>query len=174
MYRSTKTLAGYPCSHRQHRHGAGHGKCAALHGYSRSFHFTFVAVELDENHFVLDFGGKAVQDIKAFLTEMFDHTTLINHDDPLLPKFKQLEGYGAMRVRVLRNVSMEATAQYLHGVVSGILEQHEGKRVLLESVEVRENEKNSGIFSVSVLAMRQADGSWTLQAPQDTFLAEMD
>ena len=73
----TKLFSDYPFAHRQPKH-AGH--CAQIHGHNWSFEVTFSATELDECGFVVDFGGLAWA--KKFLTENFDHTTVLNEDDP--------------------------------------------------------------------------------------------
>src|SRR5271156_3560877 len=82
-FRSTKTYSNYPCSHRQWRH---EGHCAHIHGYSRSFHFEFACNELDGCGFVVDYGG--LKELKLHLDNLFDHTLLLNKDDPLMEKFE--------------------------------------------------------------------------------------
>ncbi len=141
-YRSTKSYYNYPCSHRQWRHK---GHCAHIHGYSRSFHFTFACEERDQNGFVMDFG--ALKPLKAFLDEWFDHTLLLNHDDPLIPDFEALEAKGACRLKIMPNCSMEGTAAFLYEKVNEMVQQATQQRVQCIEVEVRENDKNSAMFS---------------------------
>src|SRR6478752_2095145 len=108
-FQSTKTFNNYPCAHRQWRHD---GSCALVHGYSRSFHFVFECVEMDKCGFVVDYGG--LKEFKQMLDEKFDHTLLLNEDDPLLPDFKELEKKGAAKVVTLPyGIGMEGTAQFL-------------------------------------------------------------
>lgn len=139
--RSTKSFWNYPCSHRQWRH---EGHCAFIHGYSRSFHFTFEAEKLDEIGFVVDFG--AFKKFKAKLDDWFDHTLLLNADDPLLPEFRELEKKGACKITVLPNVGMEGTAQFLCAQMNEFLKEETQGRAMCVKVEVRENDKNSAIF----------------------------
>ncbi|MDG1463223.1 MAG: 6-carboxytetrahydropterin synthase, partial [Gammaproteobacteria bacterium] len=109
MFKSTKRFVGFSCAHRQPGHD---GHCQYLHGYSRSFYFVFGTDEVDpRTHFVMDFSG--LKGVKAWLDDTFDHTCLINADDPELELFKQLDERGIIQLRVLPNVSMEATAKYV-------------------------------------------------------------
>ena len=140
-FRSTKTYRNFPCAHRRWRH-VGH--CAHVHGYSRSFSFTFRCTERTENGFVMDFGS--LKPVKAWLTEQFDHTLLLDADDPLLGDFEALQAKGACTLVVYDDVGMEGTAQYVYEWVSAWLSQATAGRVQLEQVECRENDKNSAIY----------------------------
>ena len=139
--RSTKSFWNYPCSHRQWRHG---GHCAFIHGYSRSFHFTFEASELDSFGFVVDFG--AFKKFREMLDKWFDHTLLLNADDPLLEEFRALESKGACKITVLPNVGMEGTAHFLYQKMNDFLSVETAGRATCVKVEVRENDKNSAIY----------------------------
>lgn len=139
---STKSYSNYPCAHRQHRHG---GVCAFVHGYSRSFNFVFGARERDDCGFVVDFGS--LRWIKAMLDENFDHTLLLCEDDPLLALFRTIEDKGGAVIRTLPyGVGMESTAQWVCEWVDTRLKERTGNRCWVISVEVRENDKNSGIY----------------------------
>ena len=142
MFKSTKRFTGFSCAHRQPAHD---GHCKFLHGYSRSFYFVFAADEVDpQTHFVMDFSG--LKKVKAWLDEMFDHTCLINADDPELTLFKELHERQIIDLRVLPNVSMEATAKYVAEHVQKMLDADTGGRVRIDALECRENEKNSGWY----------------------------
>lgn len=142
VYQSTKSFWNYPCAHRQHRHN---GMCALVHGYSRSFHFKFASQERDACGFVVDFGE--LKWVKSFLDDTFDHTLLLCADDPLLPEFHGLQEAGACRIRILPyGVGMEDTAQYVLEWVDGRLRERTNGRCWVVSCEVRENDKNSGIY----------------------------
>ena len=78
QFSCSKSYDDFPCSHRQWRHK---GHCRFVHGYSRSFTFWFAAKELDINGFIVDFSGLKLFEKK--LKDQFDHTFLINKDDPL-------------------------------------------------------------------------------------------
>jgi 6-pyruvoyltetrahydropterin/6-carboxytetrahydropterin synthase len=135
---SSKTFRNLPCSHRRHRHD---GHCAFIHGYSRSFTFWFRAKQLTVNGFVMDFGD--LKAVKSWLEDRFDHTMLLDADDPLIPEFKELESKGACKLVVYPDVGMEGTARYVMDWVGDWVQSETDGRVWLHSVEVRENDKNS-------------------------------
>ena len=141
MLISTKTFRNFPCAHRRWRH---RGHCALVHGYSRSFTIWFIADELDENGFVMDFG--ALKPIKAWLEREYDHTLLLDQDDPLLEDFRALSRKGAARVVAYDDVGMEGTARRIFYHVSAWLEHETSGRVSVLAVESRENDKNSAIY----------------------------
>ena len=141
MFISTKKFTGYPCAHRQWK---DEGHCRFIHGYSREFSFWFKAKNLDEKKWVMDFGG--FKEFKTFLEDFFDHSCLINSDDPELPLFKEMDQKGILKLRVLDNVGMEGTSQFLHQKMNEYLNQKTQGRVWCFRVETRENEKNSGIY----------------------------
>jgi 6-pyruvoyltetrahydropterin/6-carboxytetrahydropterin synthase len=141
-YQSTKTFTNYPCAHRQHRHT---GNCALVHGYSRSFVFLFRAQTLDRCGFVVDFGD--LDWLKAHLERMYDHTLLLEADDPLLHAFTELHEAGACMLRVAKyGVGMEGTAQELCEFVDAELRRRTKGRAWCVAVEARENDKNSAVY----------------------------
>lgn len=79
MHTCSKTYENLPAAHRQHNHD---GHCALIHGHNFAFELEFGSEELDENGFVIDFGK--LKFIKGWLEEHFDHTLLLNDDDPCL------------------------------------------------------------------------------------------
>ncbi len=93
----------------------------------------------------MEFGG--LKSVKAWLEDMFDHTMLLNEDDPLIPEFQALEEKGACKLRILPNVGMESTAKFVYEKVNGMVTEMTNGRVWVSRVEVRENDKNSGIFT---------------------------
>lgn len=141
MYVSTKKFIGYPCTHRQWR-DVGH--CKFVHGYSREFTFWFKCKNLDDKGWVMDFGG--FKKFKSFLDDTFDHTCLINQDDPELPLFKDMHERGIVKLRILPNVGMEGTSKFLHQKMNEFLLTETNGRVWCFKVETRENEKNSGLY----------------------------
>lgn len=137
-FTSTKTFYNLPCAHRQHLHD---GHCAFIHGYSRSIKFYFACRELNSMHFVVDFGD--LKDVKDWLEHMFDHTLLINQDDPEMPLFEEMHRRGVCDLRVMPNVGMEGTAQYVFERVDRMIREKTAHRAWVYRVEVRENDKNS-------------------------------
>jgi 6-pyruvoyltetrahydropterin/6-carboxytetrahydropterin synthase len=147
-FTSTKTFKSFPCTHRQPAHK---GHCRFIHGYDRDFVFHFKCKDLEpDTGFVVEFGGKAMKELKAFLERTFDHTFLANEDDPELELFKEMEEKGLIQLRILPNVCMEATSKYLWEVANRILKEYEGDRCWCYKVEVRENFKNSGTYKKEV------------------------
>ncbi|MEE2789093.1 MAG: 6-carboxytetrahydropterin synthase [Myxococcota bacterium] len=141
-FTSSKTFRGFPCAHRRWRH-AGH--CAHVHGYDRTFTVWFAAHTRTENGFVMDFGQ--LKPVKAWLETHFDHTLLLDRDDPLLADFQALEIQGACRIVTFDDVGMEGTAEFVYQWVNTWVQEVTEQRVWVTSVEVRENEKNSARFT---------------------------
>ena len=93
---STKTYGnerGLSCTFRQH--AATHSHCSLLHGYSLGFKFVFEAEELDARNWVQDFGG--LDELKEFLEQTFDHTTIVAEDDPLIKHFQKMAGWSSIK-----------------------------------------------------------------------------
>jgi len=150
---STKTYNEIgSCTHRQPAHK---GHCKFVHGYGRSFSFKFGAHRLEpETHFVVEFG--ALKAVEKFLKYYFDHTFLINKDDPEIKEFKEQEEKGLIQLRILDNVSMEATAYSVGLIVNEYIRRKTEGRAFLVSCECRENQKNSAIYELD----REQDDKW--------------
>lgn len=134
------TDLGLSCCFRQHR--AEHSHCSKLHGYSIGVKLVFQATQLDDLNWVMDFGG--LKDIKKFLTDHFDHKTLVAEDDPLLDELTGLAGLGVADVIVLPAVGCERFAEFIGDfVVTWLREKGHSPRVVLASVEVFEHGANS-------------------------------
>lgn len=141
-FQSTKVFSNYPCAHRQWKHS---GSCALVHGYSRSFEFIFGARERDACGFVVDFGS--LKWLKDQLEHLFDHTLLLCVDDPLMYLFREIEAKGGARIVMLAyGVGMEDTARALCEYADRALRLDTNGRCWVNTVEVRENDKNSAIY----------------------------
>jgi len=152
IHLSTKTYTGFPCCHRQHRHD---GHCSYIHGYSRTYSFVFGAKQRDKCGFVVDFGN--LKWLKEHLDYMYDHTLLVNSDDPELPVLREQAARGVYLLREVENASMEGTAEYLFNYANGHLSKVTNGRCFVVSVEARENEKNSAIFGSLYLPEHLSD-----------------
>ena len=149
-YQSTKVFDGYSCVFRQWRAEGTH--CRFLHGYGVSFRVWFEG-ELDERNWVWDF-GQAKRSIylidgmspKAWMDYMFDHTTIMAEDDPLLSSFKTLEATGAVQLRIIPAVGCEKFAEYIYNKLNPWVEIDSNGRVKITQVEFREHEKNSALY----------------------------
>ena len=136
-FKSTKILELGSCAFRQPR---AESHCRYLHGYR------FEANELDDNNWVVDFGG--LRGFKEILREQFDHTTCIDYNDPHVESFKQLAYTdGVCDLRLMQGVGIEKFAEWCwiaaNKYVSGMTEN----RCKCSKVEVFEHENNSAIYS---------------------------
>ena len=137
----TKHFADYPCCHRQWKHP---GHCSFVHGYSRSFTFWFRANKLDDYGFVVDFSS--LHSLQNKLKDHFDHTFLVNKDDPLLPQWKKLHIEKALDLRIMENVGMESTAKLVWEWANSMLFERDAGRTCCSRVKASENNFNSAFF----------------------------
>ena len=142
-YTCSKDFEGYPCCHRQWKHP---GHCRFVHGYSRSFSFWFLASKLDQYGFVVDFSD--LKPLEEQLRSQFDHTFLINKDDPLLPFWQQLHEKDALDLRIMENVGMESTAELVWTWANTFLRDRYKGRACCWRTQARENNLNSAFFEM--------------------------
>ena len=140
----SKRFSDYPCCHRQWRHP---GHCRFVHGYSRSFTCWFRAHHLDQHGFVVDFSS--LRELEARLAHQFDHTFLVNADDPLLEQWRSLHEQGALDLRVMANVGMEASAELVWSWANELLHGREKGRACCWRVEARENDRNAACYAAT-------------------------
>lgn len=143
-YQSTKVFDNFSVALRQHK--AQHSHCKFLHGYAFKIKVWFSAETLDEMNWIVDFGLFSRNGMKEWLNNMFDHTLLIEKDDPQLESFKALEELGLCQLRVLDRIGAESLAKLIFERFTERFKVTEGGRVKVDKVEVFENEKNSGIY----------------------------
>ena len=67
--------------------------------------------KLDLNGFVVDFSS--LKPLENRLKEQFDHTFLVNKDDPLLNYWEKLHDLDALDLRIMDNVGMEFTSELI-------------------------------------------------------------
>lgn len=115
-----------------------------MHGYSRSFQLWFAATELDACGFVVDFSG--LRSFEQKLRDQFDHTFLVNADDPLLSEWQQLHELGALDLRVMSNVGMESTAELVWTWANALLLPRDQGRTCCWAVEAREDRRNAASY----------------------------
>ena len=130
---------GLSCCFRQWR---ADSHCNLLHGYALGISFIFKSKSLDSRNWVVDFGG--FKDIKKFLHEWFDHTTLIAKDDPELKTFQQLNDKNLINLKIIDDVGCEKFAEFIFKELVKISPMCE---VFLSSVAVREHMGNSAIYT---------------------------
>lgn len=145
MYLVTKTYGhdlGLSACFRQWR---AKSHCQFLHGYPLSFKFTFGAQTLDENNWVINFGG--LKEVKAWLEQTFDHKMVVAQDDPELDTLTGLALLGLAQPIVLPYVGCEGFARYaFEHVTTWLYENKHSPRVSLLECEVREHGGNSAIY----------------------------
>ena len=100
-----------------------------------------------QHGFVVDFSSLA--DLERRLSHQFDHTFLVNQDDPLLPQWQALHEQGALDLRVMENVGMEGSAALVWQWANALLMQRDGGRSCCWRVEARENEKNAACYTAT-------------------------
>ncbi len=149
-FESSKLYDGYSTVFRQWRAAETH--CKYLHGYAVSFKVTFIG-ELDYRNWVYDFGGLKRSDVKInnigakeWLDYMFDHTTVIAEDDPVLEDFKHLADNGVIQLRILPEVGAERFAEYLYDKLNQFVKTDTDGRVKVKRIDFYENGKNSASY----------------------------
>lgn len=141
-FSSTKIIDLGSCAFRQPR-ASSH--CKFVHGYRLKAKFWFEAQELDNNNWVVDFGG--LKPLKKRLEHQFDHTLCIAADDPLVKEFAFLQERGGCDLRIMDNgVGIERTAEWCHKAANEFLNDSTGGRCRCVKVEVWEHEGNSAIY----------------------------
>ena len=141
MFKSTKVIELGSCAFRQ---PTATSHCRFLHGYRLTAKFWFEADSLDENNWVVDFGG--LKELKTILQTQFDHTTCVSRTDPKITIFKQMRDSGLCDLRVMDGVGIEKFAEWCHGTADEHVQQLTNGRCKCVKVEVFEHENNSAIY----------------------------
>ena len=146
-YKSTKLFDGYSIAIRQWK--AGHSHCKLLHGYGIYFHITFESIDnsLDSMNWIQDFGAFKHNGLKDWLAENFDHTLLIEKDDPYLDFFQSAAMEGLCKLKIMDKMGMESIAKMVFNKFNDTLSKQESGRVKVVRVEVFEHPKNSAIYT---------------------------
>lgn len=137
----TKRYSNLKAAHRQWRHP---GHCSFVHGENWTFDITFKADSLDKMNFVVDFGK--LHAVRDFLDKQFDHTLLIDMDDPQKAFFERNASAGVWDVRFVPSASAEGLAEYVLRHVNTIIAKETEGRVSVAKVVCFEDEKNSAEF----------------------------
>ena len=144
MFSSTKIIELGSCAFRQPE---ADSHCRFLHGYRLTAKFWFEAKHLDQNNWVVDFGG--LKSLKKTMQDQFDHTTCISRTDPKADMFKKLRDAGVCDLRMMDGVGIEKFAEWCHGQADAHVRSITNKRCRCVKVEVFEHENNSAIYSLS-------------------------
>ena len=127
IFRSTKTYdhnEGLSCCFRQWR---ADSHCSHLHGYAFAVKLVFATDRLDHRNWCFDFGS--LKEVKAWLHDLLDHTTIVAEDDPHLDAFRHLGSIGIVNLRILPSVGCEALAAHVHLHVAEIASRQTSGRV---------------------------------------------
>jgi|SRR5690606_26085365 len=150
---STKSFLNMPCAHAQFfdkESDGSPGDCASLHGYDRSFHFKFTGV-VDEMGWIYPFGE--LKEVKQWLEYYFDHTVVLPANDPRIssiPAGMTEQGGIIGTLRILpHGVSMEMSSIFVWEHVNAYIYKTSGGRVIVERIEIKEHERNSGMFETT-------------------------
>lgn len=147
MYISTKKFDNFSVALRQHK--AKHSHCQLLHGYALEFKVWFTSDSLDDMNWIVDFGGFKHNGVKDWLNDMFDHTLLIEEDDPNLDIFEQMDLMNLCKLRKLKRMGAESLAKLVFEKLNSILEKTDAGRCRVIKVECFENKNNSGIYELN-------------------------
>lgn len=153
-YTSTKKFDNFSVALRQWK--AQHSHCQLLHGYAFEVKVWFASTEadidkqLDDMNWIVDFGGfKAPphgNGLKDWMNHMFDHTMLIEQDDPYKDIFEQMGQMGLAKVHFLDKMGAESIAKMIYDKFNEVLSNTDAGRCKVVKVEVFENSKNSSIY----------------------------
>jgi 6-pyruvoyltetrahydropterin/6-carboxytetrahydropterin synthase len=149
MKTCSKKYSDIPFAHRQWKHK---GHCRFIHGHNWSFEFTFSCERDNGQGFVVDFGG--LKWLKQWIEAHFDHTCVLNQDDPLVHQFHSVGGDDAWDITVVPDASCEGIAQFLYEQVNLLFKdegnlpaEDKGRGIKVELVTVYEDSKNSATYS---------------------------
>ena len=153
-YISTKLFDNYSVAIRQWK--ASHSHCELLHGYALKFKVWFASNEpleenqLDDMNWIVDYGGfkdaPVGNGMKAWMNHMWDHTLLIQKDDPYADVFEQLGQMGLAKVHLLDKMGAESNAKLVFDKFNEVLSKTDAGRCKVIKVECFENDKNSSIY----------------------------
>jgi len=153
-YQSTKLFDNYSVAIRQHK--ASHSHCQLLHGYSLEFKVTFESIEedvekqLDEMNWIMDYGGFKSQPtgngLKDWMNDMWDHTTLIEKDDPYIDLFRDMHLGGVCKLIEMDKIGAESAARMVFEKMNDVMSKTGGGRLKVVKVECWEAKRNSSIY----------------------------
>jgi len=144
MYKSTKVWPyAFSCAFRQWR---AESHCRFIHGYAFTVKLTFVANELDERNWVVDFGS--LKSFKQQLEDTFDHKTVVATDDPEYNRLNDLCIAGVIDMVEVEHTGCEQFAKLIfEGANIWLKDNGFAPRCWVESVELNEHPSNSAIYA---------------------------
>ena len=101
-------------------------------------------------NWIVDFGGfKAPPQgngLKDWMNYMFDHTMLVEKDDPYRDLFEQMEQMGICKVHFMERMGCESLARMVFEKFNDVLSKTDAGRCKVIKVECFEHDKNSAIY----------------------------
>lgn len=153
-YISAKRFDNFSVALRQWK--AKHSHCQLLHGYAFEIQVWFASNEpdidkqLDDMNWIVDYGGfkkpPLGNGLREWLDDMFDHTTLIEKDDPYKDLFESMAMEGVCKVHFLDKMGAESVAKLVFDKFNEVLSKTDAGRCKVIKVECFENSKNSSIY----------------------------
>ena len=154
-FQSTKIFDNYSVAIRQWK--AQHSHCQLLHGYALKFKVWFESntpldknMGLDDMNWVVDYGGfkdaPVGNGLKSWMNHMFDHTLLIEKDDPYADIFEQMGHMGLAKVHLMDKMGAESLAKLVYDHFNEVLSKTDAGRCKVVKVECFENDKNSSLY----------------------------
>ena len=145
IYISTKTYTApqnLTCCYRHHN---ATNRGTLLHGYALGFRMVFECHHLDDNDWTMDFSG--FDEVDAWLRGQFDHTLLVNENDPDLTTFRDMAAAGLCDIRVTSGIGCEKFAEMTFKWIKDWMQQRGMlTRVTIRSVECMEHDGASAIY----------------------------
>ena len=154
QYISTKVFDNYSIAIRQWK--AQHSHCQLLHGYGIKFKVWFasnepdVTKQLDDMNWIVDYGGfkdaPKGNGLKTWMNFMWDHTLLIQEDDPFREYFEMMQTERLANVRFMEKLGAESMAKVVFDKFNDVMSKTDAGRCKVIKVECWENDKNSSIY----------------------------
>ena len=142
-HQSTKKIALGSTAFRQPN---ADSHCKYLHGYLLSAKLWFECNKLDNNNWVVDFGG--LKELKEYLINNFDHKTCISANDPHLSLFKDLDSKEIISLNIFKNgVGIEKFAEFIFNETNEFIREKTEERCWVVKCEVWEHLGNSAIYT---------------------------
>lgn len=138
-FQSSKLMDGYSTCYRNH---SATDQTQQLHGCDIKFRMHFEG-ELDHRNWVADFGWMkrskqtiSGMSVKDYFSYLFDHTCLIQNDDPLRETFEDMNRKGTIQLRLMDSTTKEGIEKYLFSTIQTLITDETEGRVNLVKLEV--------------------------------------
>ena len=111
------------------------------------FKVTFMG-QLDPLNWVCDFGSFKRNGIKKHMAYLFDHTTIVAKDDPMLPHFKALAKHNLIQLRIFDDVGCEKFAELVAKYLQDVVQRETDGRASVSKVQCWEHEDNMAEYHI--------------------------